>query len=131
FRFLARMMGSEEDAEEAVLDVFVRAWKNAPRFQFRARVATWLYRIAVNIARDAYSKKKIRPREIWLEAHEVNHLSVGSAEEDAMHKLHLADQSATLRTALKRLSADDRLIFVFYYLEDREYEEIQAITGLS
>src|SRR2546421_11634577 len=33
YRFLYRLMGSEEDAEEAVSDVFVRAWRNAGRFQ--------------------------------------------------------------------------------------------------
>src|SRR5438128_890352 len=57
YRFLARLMGSGGHAEEAVLDVVIRAWRNAPRFQYRARVATWLYRIAVNISRDAYSRR--------------------------------------------------------------------------
>src|SRR6059058_4440339 len=63
YRFLARMTGSPEDAEEAAQDVFVRAWQHAGRFQYRARVATWLYRIAVNIARDAHSRRQSRPQE--------------------------------------------------------------------
>src|SRR5262249_44127320 len=62
-RFLARLMGSPDDAEEAALDVFVRVWQHAPRFQYRAKVATWLYRIAVNIAHDAHSRRKARPQE--------------------------------------------------------------------
>jgi len=131
FRFLARMMGSDEDAEDAALEVFVRAWKNAPRFQYRAKVATWLYRIAVNIARDAHSRKKVRPREVWLEDAELRYLSVGSAEEDALKQVNRDIQGQTLRRALGRLSEDDRLILVLYYLEDREYEEIQDVTGLS
>ncbi len=131
FRFLARMMGSDEDAEDAALEVFVRAWKNAPRFQYRAKVATWLYRIAVNIARDAHSRKKVRPKEVWLEDAELRYLSVGSAEEDALKQVSRDIQGQALRRALGRLSEDDRLILVLYYLEDREYEEIQAVTGLS
>src|SRR5438105_4448312 len=47
YRLLARLLNSPDDAEDAVLSVFVRAWQNAPRFQYRAGVATWLYRIAV------------------------------------------------------------------------------------
>src|SRR2546421_8137410 len=131
YRFLARLMGSEEDAEEAALEVFVRAWRNAPRFQYRARVATWLYRIAVNIARDAHSRKRVRPKEVWIEGGEAAHLSVASAEEDAVKRLNRLDEAATLRRALERLSPDDRLILVLYYLEDKEYEEIQLITQLS
>lgn len=131
YRFLARLMGSEEDAEEAALEVFVRAWRNAPRFQYRAKVATWLYRIAVNIARDAHSRKQARPKEVWIESNELQHLSVGSAEEDALRRVQRQEQSASLRQALEKLSPDDRLILVLYYLEDREYEEIQEITGLS
>ena len=131
YRFLARLMGSDEDAEDAALEVFVRAWKNAPRFQYRAKVATWLYRIAVNIARDAHSRKKVRPKEVWLEDAEVKHLGVGSAEDDALRQVGREHQSSQLRRALERLSDDDRLILVLYYLEDREYDEIQSITGLS
>ncbi len=131
FRFLARMMGSEQDAEDAALEVFVRAWKNAPRFQYREKEATRLYRIAVNIARDAHSRKKARPKEVWLEDAELRHLSVGSAEEDALKLVQRDMQSQALKRALARLSADDRLILVLYYLEDREYDEIQAVTGLS
>lgn len=131
YRFLARMMGSDEDAEEAVMDVFVRAWRNAPRFEYRAKVATWLYRIAVNIARDAHSRKQARPKEVWIEAHEVSHLSVAGAEEGALKQIHREESGAALHRALKRLSDSDRLILVLYYLEDKDYEEIQAVAGLS
>lgn len=131
YRFLYRLMGSEQDAEEAVSDVFVRAWRNAGRFQYRAKVGTWLYRIAVNIARDAHSRKKARPSEVWIEANEVRHLSSGSAEDDAVRNVHRAEMSVTLKRALSKLSADDRLILVMYYLEEAEYSEIQAVTGLS
>src|SRR5947208_920752 len=114
YRFLARLMGSDEDAEDAALEVFVRAWKNAPRFQYRAKVATWLYRIAVNIARDAHSRKKVRPKEVWLEDAEVKFLGVESAEDDALRTVGREYQSAQLRRALERLSNDDRLILVLY-----------------
>lgn len=131
YRFLLRLLGSREDTEEAVLDVFTRVWQHAGRFQYRSRVATWLYRIAVNLARDAHSRKRSRPQEPWPEEYELAQMAVGSAEQDALGKLERVDRSRSLRRALDRLSASDRLILVLYYLEERDYEEIQAITGLS
>lgn len=131
YRFLARMMDSDDDAEEGVQDVFVRAWRNASRFQYRAKVGTWLYRIAVNIARDAHSRKKVRPREVWLESTELRHLSLDSAEDDALRNVEREDRTVALKRAMNRLGPDDRLILALYYLEDREYGEIQEITGLS
>jgi RNA polymerase sigma-70 factor (ECF subfamily) len=131
YRFLARLTGSTEDAEEAVLDVFVRAWQHAPRFQYRAKVATWLYRIAVNIARDMHSRKKARPQENRPDSYELSQAAIGSAEEDALNRLHGEERSRMLESALKKLGDTDRLILVLYYLEERDYEEIQEITQLS
>src|SRR5947207_14990785 len=106
YRFLARLMGSDEDAEDAALEVFVRAWKNAPRFQYRAKVATWLYRIAVNIARDAHSRKRVRPKEVWIEGGEAAHLSVASAEEDAVKRLNRLDEIGRAACRERGWSAD-------------------------
>jgi RNA polymerase sigma-70 factor (ECF subfamily) len=131
YRFLARMLGSAEDAEEATLDVFVRAWQHAPRFQFRAKVATWLYRIAVNIARDMHSRKKARPQETRPDSYELSQAAIGSAEDDALERLQREERSKALEQALRKLGDTDRLILVLYYLEERDYEEIQAITELS
>jgi len=131
YRFLYRLMGSAEDAEDAAMEVFVRAWQHAPRFQYRARVATWLYRIAINIARDAHSRRKTQPEEPWPEPHRLPPTAIGNAEDDALGRLEREDRARALQRALKRLSPGDRLLLVLYYLEERDYSEIQAITDLS
>jgi RNA polymerase sigma-70 factor (ECF subfamily) len=131
YRFLLRLTASPEDAEEAVQDVFVRAWQNAGRFQYRAKVATWLYRIAVNISRDIHSRKKSRPQDPWPEDHELDHLALDSAEDDALKSVERQRQTALLEKCLSKLHPGDRAILILYYLEEREYDEIQEITGLS
>src|ERR1043166_4333498 len=50
--YLYRILGSREDAEEAVADVFVRAWRAARGFKGDASVRSWLYRIALNVGID-------------------------------------------------------------------------------
>jgi len=132
FSFLYRLTGSYEDAEEATLEVFLRAWRTASGFQYRARVATWLYRIAVNIARDLYSRKKARPQEPWPEDEDVAaSLAVGSAEEEALDALTRDETRRQLVAALDKLSASDRELLVMYYLQQMDYDEITEVTGLS
>lgn len=131
-RFLTRFLGSDEDAEQATLNVFIRAWQNAPRFQFRAQVSTWLYRIATNIARDMHSSRTARlRRETSPEAVALSHPSVGNPEEEALRRMEQEDQYRQLKAALERLNDMDRLLLILYYFEDSSYEEMQAISGLS
>ena len=62
-----RMLGSVLDAEDAVQEAMLRAWKGIDRFQGQASIKTWLYRIATNVCLDtlaATERRRVRPVEL-------------------------------------------------------------------
>ncbi|WP_433709548.1 sigma-70 family RNA polymerase sigma factor [Nocardia sp. CA-084685] len=60
-----RMLGSFQDAEDAIQDTMLSAWKGLSGFDGRASVRTWLYRIATNRCLDALRLASRRPAKQW------------------------------------------------------------------
>jgi RNA polymerase sigma-70 factor (ECF subfamily) len=79
-----RMLGSPFDAEDAVQESLVRAWRNLDRFEGRSAMRSWLYRIATNVCLDSLKSKqrRARPMDIGPAVEPIeSNLNVRSARE--------------------------------------------------
>ena len=131
YRHAARMLG-QDDAEDAVQDALLSAWKSLASFEgtsFRA----WVFRIVTNRALDKLRARKRRP-ELPLDPPTENDDSSGWAEPVAAGP-ELADLAANrealqvVEEALATLPAEQRAVLLLRDVEGFAYEEIATITS--
>lgn len=119
-RFARNMLGSEQDAEEAVQDSFVRVHDSFPRFREDARFDPWLFRILANRCRTLMARNR-RHRSL-IEYGDVP--QTASAE----HEIG-ADWAEEVKVVLDSLPAEQREAFLLRHVEDLSYEDISVMTG--
>src|SRR5438552_2545515 len=144
-----RMLGSPFDAEDAVQDAFVRAWRNRERFEGRAAMRSWLYRIATNVCLDMLKGKERRARPMDLgpsvEPIEAN-LNVPAEvtwlEPIPLHLIaperdpaEVAVQNESIRlafvAALQHLPARQRAVLILREVLDWQASEVAELLGTS
>jgi RNA polymerase sigma-70 factor, ECF subfamily len=128
-----RMMGSLHDAEDALQDALLRAWRGLPRFEGRSSPGSWLYRIATNACLDAIARrpKRVLPidygpasgpghhpgspldESVWIEPYPDEHLGLedGFASPDARYEQREAVELAFI-AALQHLPARQRAVLI-------------------
>lgn len=122
-RFATRMLGDRADAEEAVQDAFVRAYRALDRYEERDRFDGWLLRIVVNQCRTAGARSRRRARTFvsWELAEDAGEWGPAPSR----------GWSAAVRRALDELAPDVREALLLKYVEEQSYEEIAETTGLG
>jgi RNA polymerase sigma-70 factor (ECF subfamily) len=86
-----RMLGSAFEAEDAVQETMIRAWRGLDRFEGRAALRSWLYRIATNVCLDMLDGKERRARPMDLSAPQTADSPLGAALPEATWILPIPD----------------------------------------
>ena len=104
-----RMLGSLHDAEDRVQETLLRAWQRLDRFQERASIKTWLYRIATNACLDELDRRPRRPD--LVEPFPDERISGPIADPAARYALREGMELAFL-TAIQRLPGRQRAVLI-------------------
>ena len=119
------ILRTDWDARDACQDAFASAWRELPRLRDPARFDAWLDRIVVNRCRTLLRRRKARVREISIDdAGDPSPELTGPSPIEA-----LADEDL-VRSALARLSPDQRLVLVLHHGEGRPVKEIASLIGV-
>jgi RNA polymerase sigma-70 factor (ECF subfamily) len=121
-RYAMRMLGNREDAQEALQDAFVRAYRAIGRCDDPERFGSWLFSILVNRCRTTGARTTRRSRTFVSDE-----VSARAAAQP-----HPAEQAAwreEIDRALAQLDSDQREAFLLKHVEGLSYEEMAEITG--
>lgn len=128
YRYLLRLSGSQEDARELTQETFLNAYQALARWRADARLSTWLFRIAHNLALDRLRRAR-RVEFVALDEALTDHIAADTPTPEAA--LHTRQRMAALEGALARLTAQHREILLLRDIEDMPYEDIAQVLGLS
>ncbi|MDD4796714.1 MAG: sigma-70 family RNA polymerase sigma factor [Eubacteriales bacterium] len=118
-----RMCGNDADAQDAVQEAMLKAWRHLGRFRGQSSFGTWLYRIALNACRDMLRRRKAPPASLEWMQEKGRQISQPGFEQRSVER-------QTLQAALGRLSHGHRAIVVLREIEGLSYDEIAQTLRL-
>ena len=131
--FLFRYTHNHQDCEDLVQETFLRVHKSKQSYERIAKFSTWMYTIALNLAKSLY-KKKQRMHKVSIHKDETNPDDYEMLIEDTNvlpdQELHQKLSLEKLEKALMTLQDEFREVVVFRDLQQLSYEEISEITNV-
>lgn len=111
---------NQDDHNDLFQEMILQLWKAFPSFRNEAKITTFMYRIALNTAISGIRKKKIKTTELESISFQIKE----TIEEN------FSDELKLLYASIEQLSDVEKSI-VLLFLEDKPYDEIAEITGIS
>jgi len=124
-----RMVLSRESADDAVQNALLAIVRGLPRFDGRASLSTWIYRIATNAAIDEIRRVQRAPRAADPTVLVATETANPDSDPTAGLAEHL-DQSSVVAGALAKVPHDFRVALVLRYVADLDYAEIAEVLGV-
>jgi RNA polymerase sigma-70 factor (ECF subfamily) len=140
YRVAYRMTGNQQDAEELVQEVLLRAFKSLGRFEMRSNFSTWLYRIAVNRTLDYLSARKKQTQMQSQDAYQIaddpdpgdsRQVQLPSPSPGPERVLLSGEVKSRVAKAMALLTPVERVAFTMRHMEGRSIEEIGQALNLK
>jgi len=132
-KLVMRYVRNPAEAEDVAQEAFIKAYRALPQFRGESAFYTWLYRIAINTAKNAVVSRDRSPVEFELDAQnpdEFYDMQGRLKDSETPEGLVLTDEiRSTVNSAIDALPEDLRTAIVLRELEGLSYEEIAAAMG--
>ena len=131
FRFLCRMVGNEDDANDLAQETFVRVFKSAKSFRTKQRFSTWLFTIAANLARNHFRWRSRHPKLSLDAENPETEQSLGSTlpanTPTPKEAVVASERAAAVRLAVTNLPEEMHEAIVLCEWEERSVAEAATI----
>lgn len=127
FSMLKRMLKNDFDAEEVLMDCFMKAFNNLSSFKFESKFSTWFYRIVYNTALTKLSAVK---RKIELDMTSIDDLHYLESKYNA-DDLVKEDLALMVKKIVNELPPKNAAVVSMFYLEEMSTEEISEVLQIS
>ncbi len=121
-----RFLGSHDDTNDLMQDIFLKIWKGLPSFRGDSQIYTWVYRIATNEALTFLNKKGSKT---GLDVEIADALKADRIDEDPGFNGDSLQRE--LHKAVRSLPEKQQLVFNLRYFDEMKYEDMSQITGTS
>ena len=132
-KLVMRYVRNPAEAEDVAQEAFIKAYRALPQFRGESAFYTWLYRIAINTAKNAVVSRDRSPIEFDLDSQnsdEAYDMQGRLKDSETPEGLVLTDEiRSTVNSAIDALPEDLRTAIVLRELEGLSYEEIAAAMG--
>jgi RNA polymerase sigma-70 factor (ECF subfamily) len=128
------LLSDRDEALDLSQEVFLRVFRTIHRFRGQSTLRTWIYRIAVNQARNRHRtwRRRHRSDQVSLDEHVAAHGDLIAAAAATPERVFAQKELATtLQRALDRLPFDQRTVIVLREVDGLSYEEIAFSLGVA
>jgi RNA polymerase sigma-70 factor (ECF subfamily) len=129
-----RFLPNEHDAQDALQDAFIRAFRAIGHFEERAQLHTWLHRIVVNSALMKLRERRRKPEESiedLLPSFQADGHQTADSRDWSDAVLERKESARVVREAIGKLPEHYRTVLMLRDLEERDTAETAALLGIS
>jgi RNA polymerase sigma-70 factor (ECF subfamily) len=135
FQLAFHLLGDYEEARDLSQDVFLQVFRTLDRFRGQSALRTWIFRIAVNLARNRqrWWRRRLRSDQVSLDAHIEQHGDDVLTDESATPELEFRRKELAVHVwdALADLPFEQRTAIVLREIDGLSYEEIAFSLGIA
>jgi RNA polymerase sigma-70 factor (ECF subfamily) len=128
FSLACSILKNEQDAEDALQDSFIKAFKGLKTFDFKSSFSTWFYKIIVNTCNTKYKNQKRNNQFIDFDSYSKIEIAENNTP---FNEIDMKERKEIVNKVLDMIHEEESLLLRLFYLAELSIDEIKQITGFK